>query len=62
MHSLPRGHGADGKVKNTSLCGLGQTAPNPVLSTLKYFRSEYEELLQPDKFGPRTNPSETATK
>jgi NADH-quinone oxidoreductase subunit F len=29
-------------VKNTSLCGLGQTAPNPVLTTLKYFRSEYE--------------------
>ena len=29
----------------TSLCGLGQTAPNPVLSTLKYFRQEYEELL-----------------
>lgn len=28
-------------VKSTSLCGLGQTAPNPVLSTLKYFRSEY---------------------
>ncbi len=31
-----------GLVKNTSLCGLGQTAPNPVLTTLKYFRSEYE--------------------
>jgi NADH-quinone oxidoreductase subunit F len=29
-------------VKNTSLCGLGQTAPNPVQTTLKYFRSEYE--------------------
>jgi NADH:ubiquinone oxidoreductase subunit F (NADH-binding) len=28
-------------VKETSLCGLGQTAPNPVLSTLKYFRHEY---------------------
>ena len=28
-------------VKHTSLCGLGQTAPNPVLSTLKYFRHEY---------------------
>ena len=26
-------------VKNTSLCGLGQTAPNPVLSTLRYFRT-----------------------
>jgi NADP-reducing hydrogenase subunit HndC len=28
-------------VKNTSLCGLGQTAPNPTLSTLRYFRDEY---------------------
>jgi bidirectional [NiFe] hydrogenase diaphorase subunit len=42
-------------VKNTSLCGLGQTAPNPVLSTLKFFRKEYEDLLQPDKFGPPGN-------
>jgi NADH:ubiquinone oxidoreductase subunit F (NADH-binding)/(2Fe-2S) ferredoxin len=30
-------------IKETSLCGLGQTAPNPVLSTLKWFRHEYEE-------------------
>ena len=29
-------------IKETSLCGLGQTAPNPVLSTLKWFRDEYE--------------------
>ena len=29
-------------IKENSLCGLGQTAPNPVLSTLKYFRHEYE--------------------
>ncbi len=35
-------------VKNTSLCGLGQTAPNPTLSTLRFFRKEYETLLQPD--------------
>ena len=33
-------------VKNTSLCGLGQTAPNPVLSTLRYFREEYEKHIQ----------------
>ncbi len=33
-------------VKSTSLCGLGQTAPNPVLTTLKYFRHEYEEHIQ----------------
>jgi len=30
------------KVKTSSLCGLGQTAPNPVLTTLKYFRDEFE--------------------
>lgn len=39
-------------VKNTSLCGLGQTAPNPTLSTFRFFRNEYEQLLQPDTFGP----------
>jgi bidirectional [NiFe] hydrogenase diaphorase subunit len=33
-------------LKTTSLCGLGQSAPNPVLSTLRYFRNEYEELLK----------------
>jgi len=33
-------------VKEMSLCGLGQTAPNPVLSTLKYFKQEYLDLLQ----------------
>jgi NADH-quinone oxidoreductase subunit F len=30
------------RIKEASLCGLGQTAPNPVLSTLRYFRDEYE--------------------
>jgi bidirectional [NiFe] hydrogenase diaphorase subunit len=40
-------------VKNTSLCGLGQTAPNPVLSTLRFFRKEYTDLLVADAFGPR---------
>ena len=49
---ITEGQGQDGdielleelaaRVKNSSLCGLGQTAPNPVLTTLKYFRSEYE--------------------
>ena len=29
-------------IKDNALCGLGQTAPNPVLSTLRYFRKEYE--------------------
>jgi len=32
-------------IQSTSLCGLGQTAPNPVLSTLRYFREEYEEHI-----------------
>jgi bidirectional [NiFe] hydrogenase diaphorase subunit len=41
-------------VRNTSLCGLGQTAPNPTLSTLRFFRNEYEELLRPDEFDPRS--------
>jgi bidirectional [NiFe] hydrogenase diaphorase subunit len=36
-----------GMVRETSLCGLGQAAPNPVLSTLRYFRPEYEALLRP---------------
>ena len=33
-------------IKRSSLCGLGQTAPNPVLSTLKYFRNEYEAHIK----------------
>lgn len=33
-------------IKQMALCGLGKTAPNPVLSTLKYFRKEYEEHVQ----------------
>jgi NADH:ubiquinone oxidoreductase subunit F (NADH-binding)/(2Fe-2S) ferredoxin/NAD-dependent dihydropyrimidine dehydrogenase PreA subunit len=49
---ITEGQGKDGdialledmakNIKVTALCGLGQTAPNPVLSTLRYFRSEYE--------------------
>ncbi len=34
------------EIKNTSLCGLGQSAPNPVLSTLRYFRREYESHIK----------------
>ena len=33
-------------VKDTSLCGLGQSATNPVLSTLRYFKHEYEALMK----------------
>jgi bidirectional [NiFe] hydrogenase diaphorase subunit len=38
-------------VKNASLCGLGQTAPNPVLSTLRYFREEYTSRIRSDGNG-----------
>ncbi|QDU59730.1 NADP-reducing hydrogenase subunit HndC [Planctomycetes bacterium Pan216] len=44
-------------VRETSLCGLGQTAPNPVNSTLRYFRDEYEERLVSDGVrGPSGDP------
>lgn len=33
-------------IKATALCGLGQTAPNPVLSTIRYFRDEYEAHIR----------------
>lgn len=33
-------------IKKSAICGLGQTAPNPVLSTLKYFREEYSEHIK----------------
>lgn len=52
LEKITKGKGEDGdiekleslaeSIKISSLCGLGQTAPNPVLSTLKYFREEYE--------------------
>jgi bidirectional [NiFe] hydrogenase diaphorase subunit len=40
-------------VRATSLCGLGQTAPNPVLSTLRYFENEYRDLLAQSTAGKR---------
>ena len=39
-------------IKETSLCGLGQTAPNPVLTTLRYFRAEYLEHIQEQRCRP----------
>lgn len=36
-------------VRDASLCGLGQTAANPVITTLKYFRNEYDELIEGKK-------------
>ena len=40
-------------VKLGSLCGLGQTAPNPVLTTIRYFRDEYEAHVQPEAVSRR---------
>jgi len=37
------------QIKDSSLCGLGQTAPNPVLTTIKYFRDEYEAHIRDKK-------------
>ncbi|MBW6490805.1 MAG: NADH-quinone oxidoreductase subunit NuoF [Lentimicrobium sp.] len=52
LERITEGEGRDGdielleelayQIKDTSLCGLGQTAPNPVLTTIRYFRDEYE--------------------
>ena len=51
LHRMTRGEAAEDDMemlvalsellRETSLCGLGQTAPNPVVSTLRYFRNEY---------------------
>jgi NADH:ubiquinone oxidoreductase subunit F (NADH-binding)/(2Fe-2S) ferredoxin/ferredoxin len=56
LENISEGHGRDGDIEllqdladdiiNTSLCGLGQTAPNPVLTTIKYFRDEYESHIR----------------
>jgi NADH:ubiquinone oxidoreductase subunit F (NADH-binding) len=56
LERLCEGHGKKGDieelehlaqmVQNASLCGLGRTAPNPVLSTIKYFRDEYQAHLE----------------
>lgn len=44
-------------IKKSSLCGLGQSAPNPVLSTIKNFRAEYDEHIKQRKCRARFCPS-----
>jgi len=44
-------------IKDSALCGLGQTAPNPVLSTLRYFRHEYEAHVNEKKCPAKRCPS-----
>ena len=45
MEDLDRLEELSNYIKSASLCGLGQTAPNPILSTLRYFRDEYVEHI-----------------
>ena len=55
LERITQGEGKDGdielleelanKIKDGSMCGLGQTAPNPVLTTIRYFRNEYEDHI-----------------
>jgi NADH-quinone oxidoreductase subunit F len=55
LNRITQGGGSDGdielleelshQIKDGSLCGLGQTAPNPVLTTIRYFRNEYEDHI-----------------
>ncbi len=55
LERITRGEGKDGdiellqelagKIKDGAMCGLGQTAPNPVLTTIRYFRNEYEDHI-----------------
>jgi NADH-quinone oxidoreductase subunit F len=59
LTNITEGKGKDGdielleemaaNIKDSSLCGLGQTAPNPVLSTIRYFRHEYESHIYDKK-------------
>lgn len=49
MEDLDNLEELSGQIKDASLCGLGQTAPNPVLTTLKYFRHEYEAHIKEKK-------------
>ena len=46
MEDIDRLEQLANSIKVSALCGLGKTAPNPVLSTLRYFRKEYEEHVQ----------------
>jgi len=56
LERITRGEGEEGDIelleelgsviKDSAMCGLGQTAPNPVLSTIRYFRDEYEEHIR----------------
>ncbi len=49
LEDLDRLHDLAFSIKDSALCGLGQTCPNPVLSTIRYFRHEYEEHIN-EKF------------
>lgn len=66
LNRIVKGEGKEGdielleelcySIKDGALCGLGQTAPNPVLTTIKYFRNEYEAHIKEKKCPARSCP------
>lgn len=64
LERITQGEGRDGdielleelaaKIKDGAMCGLGQTAPNPVLTTIRYFRNEYEDHIYRHKCTARS--------
>jgi len=56
MKDIPKLEELALQVKKNSLCGLGQTAPNPVLSTLRHFKNEYTERIKLKKKTRRSGP------
>lgn len=66
LNRIVKGEGRDGdielleelcySIKDGALCGLGQTAPNPVLTTIKYFRNEYEAHIKDKKCPAKSCP------
>ena len=66
LNRIVKGEGKDGdielleelcySIKDGALCGLGQTAPNPVLTTIKYFRNEYEAHIKDKKCPAKSCP------
>lgn len=66
LNRIVKGEGREGdielleelcySIKDGALCGLGQTAPNPVLTTIKYFRNEYEAHIKDKKCPAKSCP------
>jgi NADH-quinone oxidoreductase subunit F len=64
LERITRGEGKDGdvelltelaeKIKDGAMCGLGQTAPNPILTTIRYFRNEFDDHIERHKCTARS--------